>query len=199
MRPPICEYDVFRQDWKNSLGKSVWDAVATIKPCGHVHFYTEFNERLKRFNGELNLGFDLRRCRWCIYRWAPEAEEIGKVGDGKLGHVFRHMDLVMSLAWCIERPTAHGGRRVEFIYRHPGDWVFRHLREYKRGQLIADGTWIGDALKENYEYEFNKAEAAKNAKIQDLVDDAMSIADKGNPNFVRTAIRVPELPAGVGT
>lgn len=192
MKPPLCEYEVFRHEWKDKFNRSRWDAVAMIRPCGHAHFYSDFDERLKRFNRELHLGFDMRNGRWCIYRWMPECESLGK-REG-MSYVHRYMDIIFEMKWMVERKRKDGSKFYEFLYREPGDWVFSYLRDFKPGQLLGYNYWMGDALKEQVKSSEEKSQREIKAFVEDWAGDVMSLADRGNPERLRTSVRVEHKP-----
>jgi len=197
MKPPLCDYEVHRTEWKDAAGRTRWDAVAMLRKCGHAHFYSDFDERLKRFNAGLNLGFDLRNGRWCIYRWSPESESLGK-REG-IGYVHRYMEIIFEMKWAVERKRKDGSKFYEFLYREPGDWVFRHLRAFKPGQLLGYNYWVGEALTEQSRAAEEKSQREIKSFVEDWTSDVMSLADRGNPEQLRTSVRVDKKPEAATT
>lgn len=195
MRPPICKYSVHSNEWKAANGGECWDAVAMIDKCPHEgHTYVDFDEKLKRFNRDLNLGFDLKMGRWCIYRWMPEAESLDyEIG---VGHVHRYMDIIFDLKWAVERRRKDGSKFMTFHYRNPGDWVFRYLREFKREKLLGYNTWVGEELKSSAAKAEADSKAAVSAFVKDWSDDVMSWADRGNPGQLRQSVVAPRRASG---
>jgi len=191
MKPPLCSYKVYSSEWKNIAGRRSWDAVAMIEPCCHAdHFYVDFDERLKRFNRELHLGFDLKQGRWCIYRWMPESESLDKA-EG-VGYVHRYMDIIYDMKWAVERKRRDGSKFMTFHFREPGDWVFRHLKAFKPGQLLGYNYWIGEDLKAQVAENEAAGKKEFDTFVKDWTDDVMSWADRGNPAVQRRSIVVPK-------
>ena len=192
MKPPLCSYDLHRQEWTDTHDRYRWDAVAMIRPCGHAsHFYVDFDERLKRFNADLNLGFDLKMGRWCIYRWAPEPERLDS--ELSVGYVHRYLDIIMDMKWAVERRRKDGSKFITYHFREPGDWVFRHLKAFKQGQLRGYNSWVGEELRTIAREAEEGTQKQIATMTKDWADDVMSWADRGNPGQLRQSIVVPKM------
>lgn len=172
-----------------------WDAIATPKPCpcSHLHFYNEFNERLKRFHPDLQLAFDIKLGRWLIIRWTPETVHLDTGSESlKVGYVHRFLTILMDMKWVFNEVQKDGSNKYVTHPRQPGDWVFAKLKKWKAAQFMGRPDWVRDAMLDQRKEEEEKSNAELRSFTKDWIDDCLSIADSGNPEFVRTAVRVDE-------
>ena len=196
MIPPLCSYAVeYSEFWHPETGQRRWAAVATIKPCGHVdHRHQDFEAKLQRFHPELHLGFDLSTGFWVIYRHTPVPVQV-KTGIEEMpviGQVHQMLDIVYTLKWVWDERTKFDGIKRRSKYREFGDWVFRRIAAWKPKQFEADGSWFGPTMRAQAQASEEADNKERDRKIRDVVDDAMTLADSGNPRFIRTAVRVGE-------
>jgi len=194
MAVPICNYEIHNSSYQRYDGKWHHEAVAMIRPCisgcaGHA--YLDFEDKLSRIHPGLHLGFDLRKQRWLIYKWSMEVEEVVAGNDlPKIRYARKFMDEVLTLEWAVAEKTAAGGRRAKFYFREFGDWVLKELAFSDPDRFTRLSGWIDRVVANKAKRDDERLEKQLRKGVQDIVDDAMTLADKGNPHFVRTAVRV---------
>lgn len=189
------EWDTVYCEQTDKAGLFQWDAIALPKkcPCSGLHFYNDFNERLKRFNPDLGLGFDIKNGFWVIVRWNPEAVTVNSGDKGlKVGYVHRFITVLYSMKWTFNRIGAGRENNFVTIPRDPGEWVFPILKRWTRAQMMGKPDWVRDAMLRQRDMEEEEHQAKLKAFTDGWANDVASIADRGNPLFVRTAIRVPD-------
>lgn len=191
LRVPMHFFDEVYSE-SEEFGLFKWDAIAVPRKCGCAdHFYLDFEERLQRFHPELHIGFDRKLGRWIIFRYVREPVTID-TGDEKLNvtHMHNFVTILMDLKWVFNVIGKDNANNFVTYPREPGDWVFEKLKKWKRSQFDAKTDWIrGKMLEDRAKEEETSAKELKRI-TSDWVGDCMSIADSGNPGFVRTAVRV---------
>lgn len=173
-----------------------WDAIALPKPCpcSGLHFYNDFNAKLKRFNPDLGLGFDIRLGFWVIVRNNPEAVTIDAGQDDlKIGYVHKFLTILMAMKWTFNQVGPDRANKFVTLPRQPGEWVFPILKRWSKSQMIGKSEWVRDAMLNHREREEADQKANLKAFTDGWANDVASLADRGNPLKVRTAIRVPEM------
>lgn len=202
MRVPMCAFETHDFQYQTCTGRWEHEAIAQIRPCGcaGLHTYQDFDERLKTQYPKLHLGFDRKNGRWVIYRWTPQIEHV-KAGSSlpTLTHVKNYLDIVIDCKYADETPTKERGRRVTYTPRMYGQWIFAELARFDPRRMEPDMSWIGDYNLELHQ----KTEAAVQTKLrkeaEDLVADAMTLADRGNPWYRRKQFRQEKTVAEVAT
>lgn len=193
MLSPFCCSETKGQEYKDESGRTRFEAVAMLKDCDHLSREKEFDAKLKRFHPELHLGFDMKKGRYVIYRWVRERTRLrGGPGYPNLAAHEPVLVIVHLLKWVTRTRNANGGTVYKSHFRDFGDWVFGHLEQFKPKQFELDGDWVFPTMRDIANKNEARAQAKFRGQVEDIVGDAMTLADRGNPEFIRTAVRVPE-------
>lgn len=195
VKPPFCNYRIDEGVRVLDNGRTVADPLALAEPChcmsGH---FKDFAAQLARFNHHLKLGFDCGNRCYVIWRDLPRIETIN-AGDGITFRAVTRKPLVIKpLQWLVMRKV-NGGNKFFHFPRDPGDWVFRELWQYAPQQFELDGSWVGPTV----DRMGREAETARKQKAKqfsnDVWNEVMSVADRGNPLNIRTGVLVDKKTA----
>jgi len=190
MKPPLCSYEMHYTSYRSAWGVLHEEAVATIKPCRCAgHSYVDFNEQLGRLHPGLQLGFDLRKHRWVIYKFVNELARTDIGGGDHIVSVCKIMDIVFTCEVAIEYRGKDGGWRTRTVPLPYGDWVLLRIAASATDRFTRGSGWIERTM---LDLEKKKEEAqAKRVKANAdaWVNDCMSSADRGNPFFRRRQFR----------
>ena len=192
MKPPLCEYEVLYEESYTEGGHFQWDAFAIPKrcPCAASHFHFDFAAQLERFYPGLKLAWDINNGWWCIYRMIPEAHTLntGVFGE-KIGYVHNHFTVLMPLKWTFNR-IINGGNNYVHLPRDPGDWVFHRLKKWRYEQINGRGSWVKAEMEAQRKAEEEASEKNLRTRVQDCVDDWMTLADGGDASLLKVSSRV---------
>lgn len=194
----FCWGTTVASEYQDMLGKWRYEAIEAVNHdcvCSERHWYQTFDEKLRRLHPDLHLGWDRRRGRFVVYRFTHEPIRLKPAlwPGAHLSYLNRFIDIVLECKQLVLEDF-EGGVRPRMESRLPGEWVFHELSTSSASRF--DASRPGDWGNEQIAKHADEAEAGQQKFMRDEVDaimnDAMSIADKGNPQFVRTAVRVPE-------
>jgi hypothetical protein len=191
----FCWGKIHSSEYQDMLGRWRYEAIEGVEPdCSHAdrHWYQDFEERLARLHPGLHLGWDLRKRRFTIFKFSPEVERLkARNGHPPIGYVHNFLDIVLDCKELVLEPF-EGGIKPRMVSRHPGDWVFHELNKSAPARFDPHGAWGSEQVTKFGEDAEAEVAAGVKEAAADYVADSMTLADKGNPAFVRTAVRVPK-------
>lgn len=196
MHSPFCHSETHVQEFRDVHGHWVYEAVSMLRKCVHDggHYHDDFDAALKRFNPILNLGYDMKKGRYVVYRFTPSVISLktGLADLPRIQHCQQFMDILLECKWLELNRLPRGGIIPKMVPRPLGNWVFNDLASFAPKRFELDDRWVSDELKNFQDTAVATHEKDMRDHSEAWVNDCMSIADRGNPAYVRTAVRVPE-------
>jgi len=188
---PFCRWEQKTIEYRNCVGRTVSDVIAWPVECGHFHRALDFAETLERNWPQLHFGFDRRKERHVIFRWTPQITPVGSgiTEFSDLLVVENFLDIVIDMKFQIEVITKEKGRRMIFPPRNYGAWALEEIAKYDPRRLTPDSSWVSEMLDARADAAEAAAQKELRRKSEDMVNDMMSFADRGNPWFHRKQFR----------
>ena len=191
----FCWGETVSSKFVDMLGKDQYDAIEVVnQSCVHQerHWYQDYDLRVRSFHPDLRFGWDRVNRRFLVYKLSPGPMTISsKYEEFNLTYLHHFIDPIVECKTMIVEDWQGGARsRIERV--PPGEWIFRELARSPQNRFDPDGNYGMEQAQQIAEQGERESQKELRDKCEDIVSDAMTLADKGNPQFVRTAVRVPE-------